>query len=176
MMLSCRSAASTTASSPATAPVCASAACWPAWLAPAFSATMGLPASIGPLRRRAERRRIADLLQEHADDLGLLVGDEVVEHVGGGDHRLVAEAGDGADADGVRAGEGQQHAGQRAALQRDPDRASGERQRHGQGVGRSLGAGVEEAEPVRSSSTIPWLAAEAIRLSSSSMPPAPASR
>ncbi len=74
---------------------------------------------VGALRRSAERCRVADLFKEHADDLGLLVRDQVVEHVGGGDHRLVAERGDRADADRLRAGEGQQRAGQRAALQRD---------------------------------------------------------
>ncbi len=42
--LSWRSTASTTASFPATEPVCASAACWPARLDPTFSATIGLPA------------------------------------------------------------------------------------------------------------------------------------
>ncbi len=110
----------------------------------------GLACLVGSLRRRAERGRIADLLQEHADDLGLLVGDQVVEHVGGRDHGLVAKAGDGTDADGVRPGEGQQHAGQRPALQRDPDRAGGERQRHGQGVGGGPRRGVEEAQAVGS--------------------------
>ena len=44
MTLSWRSTASTTASSPATEPVCASAACCPAGLEPTFSATIGLPA------------------------------------------------------------------------------------------------------------------------------------
>ena len=149
MMLSCRSAASTTASSPATAPVCASAACWPAWLAPTFSATIGLPACVGALRRRAERGRVADLLQEHADDPGLLVVDQVVEHVRRRDHRLVAEARDRADADRLRPGEREQRTGQRAALQRDPDRAGSQRQRHGEGERRGLRACVEEAERVR---------------------------
>ena len=44
MMLSWRSAASTTASSPATEPVWARAASRPAGLEPTFSATIGLPA------------------------------------------------------------------------------------------------------------------------------------
>ena len=149
MMLSCRSAASTTASSPATAPVCASAACWPAWLAPDLHRHDRLARLVGPLRRRAERGRVADLLQEQADDPGLLVGDQVVEHVGGRDHRLVAEARDRADADRLRAGERQQRAGQRAALQRDPDRA-----RASAAAARSARTGrpwrgVEEAEAVR---------------------------
>jgi hypothetical protein len=51
---SCRRAASTTASSPATAPVCASAARRPAALRPTLSATMGLPAS-SALRARATK-------------------------------------------------------------------------------------------------------------------------
>ena len=45
MMFICRSAALTTASSPATEPVCASAACCPAGLEPTLSATIGLPAA-----------------------------------------------------------------------------------------------------------------------------------
>ena len=45
MMFSWRSAALTTASSPATEPVCASAACCPAGLDPTLSATIGLPAA-----------------------------------------------------------------------------------------------------------------------------------
>ena len=41
---SCRNTASTTASSPATEPVWASAATWPAGLEPVLSTTTGLPA------------------------------------------------------------------------------------------------------------------------------------
>ena len=55
MTLSWRSAASMTASSPATEPVWASAACWPSGLEPTFSATIGLPAASARSAIRANR-------------------------------------------------------------------------------------------------------------------------
>ena len=104
---------------------------------------------VRPHRRRTECRGVSDLLQEHADNLGLLVGDQVVEHVGGRDHRLVAKRGNRADPDGLRSGERQEHAGQCAALERYSDRTGSQRERHGQGVRGGPGGGIQEAQAVR---------------------------
>jgi hypothetical protein len=131
--------ASTTALSPATDPVWASAAAWPISLAPTLTATMGLPA----------RSAFADLLQEQADDLGVLVLGQVIHHVDGGDHRLVAHGRQRGQADALRAGHRQDRAGQRAALQGDPDRAGRQRRGDAQGEDRRRGLGVEEAQAVR---------------------------
>ena len=149
VMSSWRRAASTTASSPATAPVCASAASLPGLAGTNLHRHDRLAGLVGPASRCAERGRVADLLQEHADDPGLLVGDQVVEHVSGSDHRLVAQARHRAHADCLSAREREKCAGQRAALQGDADRAGRQRQRHGERERRGLGGGVEEAERVR---------------------------
>src|SRR5580693_8834503 len=55
--LNWRNTASTTASSPASEPVCASAATWPTGLAPALSATIGLAARAAFSAARANRSR-----------------------------------------------------------------------------------------------------------------------
>ena len=149
MMLSWRSAAPTTASSPATEPVCARAACWPAGLAPTFSATIGLPGPVRLLRHPGELGRVADLLKEQADHPGRLVLDQVVEHVDRSHQALVAHRGEHAEPDGVRPGEAQHHAGQGAALQRDADRSGDQRRHQAQRIGRRPGMRVDEAQAVR---------------------------
>ena len=93
MMFICRSTAPTTASSPATEPVWASAACWPAGLEPDLERHDRLARRVGPLRGLGEPRRVADLLEEQADHLGGVVLDQVVDDVDGLDHRLVAHGG-----------------------------------------------------------------------------------
>ena len=92
---------------------------------------------------------LADLLDEQADDPGLLVVGQVAEHVGGADHRLVAHGDHGAHADGPGPGEGEHRAGQRAALQRDADRAGSERRRDAERERAGGRVGVEVAEAVR---------------------------
>src|ERR1700687_2653990 len=108
---SCRSTASTTASSPATEPG------WAAAPARAAGRGAGLEhhnrlAGFGRLSGGvSEPVRLADLLEEQADDPGLLVVGQVAEHIGGADHRLVAHGDHGAHADGPGPGEGQHRAG-----------------------------------------------------------------
>ena len=92
---------------------------------------------------------LADFLQEQADDPGLLVLDQVAEHVRGADHRLVAQGDQGAHADGPGPGEGQHRGGQRAALQRDADRPGSQRQRDAERERPGGRVGIEEAEAIR---------------------------
>ena len=99
--------------------------------------------------RPGERRRVADLLEEQADDPGVRVLGQVLQHVRGADHRLVADRGQRADPDRAGPQEAEHDAGQRAALQRDADRSRGQRQRDRQRERRGARVRVEEAQAVR---------------------------
>jgi hypothetical protein len=102
----------------------------------------------GALGEGQEALRVADRFQEEADHARVVVGDQVLQHVGRGDHGLVAHRRQQADPDAVRAGEAEHVAGQRPALEHDADRAAAQRRHDVQPERGHGGRRVDEAEAV----------------------------
>ena len=117
-----------------------------------------------PSRDLAEALRVADRLDEQQHDLGVLVVDEVVDHVGHRQHRLVAHGDEQAEARVAHPRLAQHRARERPALQHDADRPLGDLIRQRQTVRGDSGGDVDEAVAVRAEHGDAALAGEGAQL------------
>ncbi len=104
----------------------------------------------GLLRHPTKFIGMANTLQEECDRAGGVILKQIIHHIRYRDHRLIAHSHQQAQSNGVSLGKGQHRAGQRSTVENHSDRASLERRRNGQTIGRYLSGDIDKAVKARS--------------------------